>query len=155
MPTTPSLEITAMSRLIPWFEPLSMINDARLFAATGADHLRGRRLRDELFFESEQGLQAVRLLSILTQPDLLQLQFLNLLLQIAVFLPHPAQIQIIVPHTADTALQPDNRLFQRSDRRDRPDADQARRLILRLPLDLYRSPTICRKMAAARMLTLR
>ena len=73
-PTMPSAVMTAMSGLMPSCSPLSMYTDAGLLAAARSDDLRGQRLRDELFLESQQRLQPPRLCGIFTQPNLLQPQ---------------------------------------------------------------------------------
>ena len=112
-------------------------------------------MRDELFLEPQQRLQAARLLRIFGRAHLLQAHALDFLFQIAIFLAHPAQIEVVVPETADAALAPDDAFFQRSDgltaqmRIRRVDSFSVE------PLDLHRQPQHLGKQNATRMVTLR
>ena len=62
-------------------------------------------LRDELLFEGQQRLQAMRLGSVFAEANLLQPHLLNLFFEIAVLGPHSAQIEIVVPEIAGAVLR--------------------------------------------------
>jgi hypothetical protein len=101
------------------------IDDARLIAATGANHLGGDSLGDVLFLECQKSLQAMCLGRVLAETDLLQPHLFDLLLKLAVLGPNSAQVDIVVPDTASAVADPDQPAFKRTDRPHRPDADQA------------------------------
>ena len=78
------------------------------------------------------------LLRVFAQPHLLEAHLLDLLFELAVFRPHPAQEEIVVPEIAGVVLRPHQCALERSDRIHCPDTDQTR--VLRVPgaLDLDR-----------------
>src|SRR5436309_6214189 len=80
----------------------------------------------------------MRLVSILLQAHLLQLQLLNPLPEFTVLLPDAAKIEVVVPEVGGPGLNANNALFKRRHRRHRPDADQARRLVFSRTLHLDR-----------------
>ena len=75
--------------------------------------------------KAEQGLQAARLLGVVGQTHLLQPEPLDLEFQIAIFLPHSAQVDVVAPHAAQAVLAPDQGFLERSDGTHRPQADDS------------------------------
>ena len=70
--------------LQPVMLPFVDVDDARLLAAARSDHLRRHGLRDELFLEAQQSLQAAGLRRVLVQAHLLQPQALDFRFQFAI-----------------------------------------------------------------------
>src|SRR5438309_265411 len=99
-------------------------DDARLLGPAGSDHLGSERLGGELLFEFKQGLQSMGLVRILPEAHLLHPQPLNLFLQLAVLLAHPAQVGVIVPAVAEEMPSGNKQFFDRSESCDGPDANQ-------------------------------
>ncbi len=116
---------------------LVKVENARLLAAPGPDHLRGHGLGDELLLESKQGLQAARLGRIFIEAHLLQAQALDLALEFAVLRPHPAQIHVVVPEVPAAAVHPVEDLLEGSDGIDGPDTNQAGGFRIGRALDLH------------------
>ncbi len=90
------------------------VDDAGKVAAAGADDLRGHGPGDELFFESDQGLQAAGLGGVFAEPHLFKPHLLNLIFQLAVFGAHAAQIKIVVPEIAGAVLTPHQSALERT-----------------------------------------
>src|SRR6266498_5243483 len=61
---------------------------------------------------------------------------LNLVLQLAVFLPYPTKINVVATDTGDASLQADNPLLERRHRSNGPDANPPRRVVLAAALHL-------------------
>src|SRR5271166_703824 len=118
------------------------VDRAGKVAAAGTDDLCGHGAGDELFLESDQGLQPPGLGSVFAEPHLFEPHLLNLVFQLAVFGAHSAQITIIVPEIAGAVLSPDQSALERSDRAHSPDADEARafRVVAAAAFDLRRQP---------------
>ena len=87
--------------------------------------MRGHGAGNELFLEGQQSLQTARLSGIVGKPNLLQPHLLDLFFELTVLGANATKIDVVVPEGAAAVLQPDQRTLQRSDRVDRPDADQA------------------------------
>jgi len=94
-----------------------------LLAAARTDHLCGESPRDKLLLEPQECLQPVRLFRVVAEPNRLDPEALDLLLELAILLPHPTQVKVTMPEIAAASLKPDNTLFQRSYRIHGPDAD--------------------------------
>ena len=108
----------------------------RLLAATRSDDLRGCSFRNELLFESQQHLQAACLFGILTEAQLLHLEALDLLLELAILGTNAAQVEIIPPDTGDSHLCIDDTALERRHEIKSPDANQAGALVVCGALDL-------------------
>src|SRR5271170_2039690 len=119
--------------------PASLVDEhrTRQLAAASTDDLRRQSLRNELFLEAKQCLQTPRLIGVLTDARLLQVHAFDLCLEAAVLGAHTAQVEIVMPNVAAGGPYPIQRLFKRSDRSHRPNADQTRRFAIARPLDLH------------------
>ena len=60
--------------------------------------------------------------------------------QLAILATHSAQIHVVVPGVVEEVLRADDGFFERSNRRDRPDANEPSVALLRRALNLYRQP---------------
>ncbi len=116
------------------------VEDARLLAAAGADHLCGNRAVDVLFFEGQQCLDPPRHAGVFADPRVVDLHAIELSFELAVLPANPAQVGIVCKQILYPLLAVNDSLFDRSNGGDGPQADETGFAFLRRPAYLHRQP---------------